>query len=633
MVNGNNSPASVPPAADPAATIGTDPAGAFARAQALEERGQVAEAETIYRSLLGLYPEHPTLLQSLALALKARGQLTEAESLMRRSIALSPRDAAFHNNLGNLLRAKGNLREAEPCYRQAIALKPHYPEAHYNFGVALNELGRADESLTQFQIAVSQNPNYVQALTCIGAHYVQSDAFEEALVHIDTALALRADYFDANYYRGLALSGLERNADATAALERALAIKPDSAQVLANLALVAARRRELTRARDYATRALALDPLQAIAEIALAMADLKGDEFVAAEQRLRRLLGDPGVTGNTRGLVFGLLGDALDGQDRVADAFVAYTSENNELRQFHAARFARGRYRGQIERLIADFELTQKEDWSAPHDNRSADGTALQHVFLVGFMRSGTTLLEQVLAAHPAVITLEERDVFRQTTEPLAQLARLDGDEIVQLRAAYWQNVRNFGLEVEGKVFLDKHPLNTLKIPLIAKMFPKAKILFAIRDPRDVVFSCFRRHFGTTAASYELLTLEGATGFYDGVMRLAKLYREKVPLELRMHRYEDMVADFEANMRSVCQFIGITWVPAMQDFAEKARARAIRSMSAAQVRRGLYREGMDQWRRYAKELAPVLPKLQPWVEEFGYATATDKSRVSPSDRQ
>ncbi|MGQ0741558.1 MAG: tetratricopeptide repeat protein [Alphaproteobacteria bacterium] len=618
--------------------ISKDPTGAYARAQALEAQGQVAEAEAIYRSLLRAYPEHPTLLHSLALALKSRREFAESENLMRRSIALSPRDAAFHNNLGNLLRAKGKLPEAEGCYRQAIALKPDYPEAHYNLGITLNELGRAEESLAEFERAVALNPRYVQAITRIGAHYFHRDAYEEALARFDTALAILPDYFDANYYRGLTLSALERYADALAALERALAANPTSVQTLANLALMAARQSDSSRVRECAARVLAIDPRQAVANIALAMVELAEGETVSAERRLRPLLDNQAVSGNQRAFVFGLLGDALDHQDKVAEAFAAYTSENNELFQTHAARFAGSGGRSQIARLIDYFERAGSQQWSAPTDNRAADGETLQHVFLVGFMRSGTTLLEQVLAANPSLVTLEERDIFGETADiylkdaaSLGQLCTLDGDELVRHREAYWQRVRNHAIDVSGKVFLNKHPLNTLKLPLIAKLFPRAKILFAIRDPRDVVFSCFRRHFGMNAATYELLTLEGAASFYDDVMRLANLYRKCLMLELCMHRYEDMVSDFEGSMHAVCRFIGVDWMPAMQDFAEVAKARPIRSVSAAQVRRGLYREGLGQWRRYANELAPILPKLQPWIDEFGYAAGVVALNYEPKD--
>jgi hypothetical protein len=147
-------------------------------------------------------------------------------------------------------------------------------------------------------------------------------------------------------------------------------------------------------------------------------------------------------------------------------------------------------------------------------------------VFLLGFYRSGTTLLEQVLEAHPGIVTLEEREIsggaaerYLTSSAGLDRLDRLSGEALQNARDDYWRNVVRQGLKLRGKVFVDKHPLNTIKLPLIARLFPEAKILFAVRDPRDVILSCYRRHFQINAAMYELLTLPGAARCYDAVMR------------------------------------------------------------------------------------------------------------------
>ena len=609
-----------------AAPVSIDPASAFARAEALERAGRIGEAEQIYRSLLRAFPNHPWLLNSLALAVKARGDATEAESLLRRAIGINPREAAFHNNLGNSVRVRNATAEAESCYRHALALKPDYPEAHYNLGVTLEEMGRPDEALAAFRQAVFLNPSYAQAFTRIGAVLNERSAFEEALVPLDAAVAAQPNYFDARYYRGLVLSGLERYEDAMAELERAVALKPDSPEALSNLALIAARRSDVSNARAYAERCLTLSPSQPIAMVALAMVDLGEQAFTVAEQQLRPLLTSSQVTGNLRAFALGLLGDALDGQDRIAEAFAAYSAENEEFRRLYSPRFSQSPRAADIaDRLITYFEATPANRWRTPNDQTAAKSPAIQHVFLLGFMRSGTTLLEQVLATHPDIVSLEERDVFTEATRDfmttdagLDRLVGLKGDELVHYRNTYWRMVETYGVNVEKKVFLNKHPLNTMMLPLIVQLFPNAKILFALRDPRDVVFSCFRRHFGINAATYELLTLETTARFYNSVMRLAALYREKLPLDLHQHRYEDMISDFDAQVNSVCRFIGVEWTDEMKNFGEAARGRSIRSVSASQVRRGMYREGIGQWQRYAKELAPILPVLQPWVEVFGY---------------
>ena len=143
-------------------------------------------------------------------------------------------------------------------------------------------------------------------------------------------------------------------------------------------------------------------------------------------------------------------------------------------------------------------------------------------------------------------------------------------------------------------------------------------MLFARRDPRDVVLSCFRRRFGMNASMYQLLTLQGAAAYYDAVMRLSELYRELLPLPLHEVRYESLVEDFEGTARAACDFLGLDWDAQMADFAARAPMRGISTPSAAQVARGLNREGQGSWRRYREQMAPVLPLLEPWVQRFGY---------------
>jgi hypothetical protein len=178
--------------------------------------------------------------------------------------------------------------------------------------------------------------------------------------------------------------------------------------------------------------------------------------------------------------------------------------------------------------------------------------------------------------------------------------------------------VADLGLRVEGTVFVDKLPLGSILIPLIARLFPTARILFAERDPRDVVLSCFRRGFNMNPGMYQFVTLEGAARFYDAVMGLADRYRRLVPDRVHAVRYEALVSDFEGQVRAICGFLGLPWTEDLRDFARTARARTIRTPSAPQVRKGLYGSAAGQWRRYAGHLAPVRPILRPWVEALGY---------------
>ena len=189
---------------------------------------------------------------------------------------------------------------------------------------------------------------------------------------------------------------------------------------------------------------------------------------------------------------------------------------------------------------------------------------------------------------------------------------------MIPLREAYWRRVRQAGAKLDTRVFIDKHPLNTLKLPLIARLFPDARILVCRRDPRDVVLSCFRRRFLMNPHMYQLLSLPGAAAFYAATMSVAGRAQEVWALNQLVVSHEALVGDFEANSRLVCDFLGLRWTPALSDVAARIKDRSIATPSGAQLARGLNAEGIGQWRRYLTHLTPVLPLLQPWVERFGY---------------
>jgi hypothetical protein len=389
------------------------------------------------------------------------------------------------------------------------------------------------------------------------------------------------------------------------------------------LAVLAARRGDRAAARTEAEAALAIKPRLPEAIRALAEVDLAEGRPAGAEQRLRELLESPALGPNSRYLAHSLLGDALDRQDRAAEAFEAYQTANQGPFKAYAPRFGRLGLVVRTDELGRGFE----REWrSPPHaTSASAAGPARKHVFLIGFMRSGTTLLEQVLASPPDAASLEEREAlvsgtnaFLTGADGLRRLHDADEAALEPHRADYWLRVRGFGIEPAGKVFIDKMPLNGIKLPLIQRLFPDAKIIFAIRDPRDVVFSCFRQRFAVTGHTYPLLTLPTAVRFYDAYMRGVEAYQAGLPLIMHRYRHEDLVADFDGQVKALCDFLDLPWDEAMRDIGRRSREGRVASPSAPQLAGGLSTAGVQQWRRYEQQLAPFFQTLEPWVRRFGY---------------
>jgi tetratricopeptide (TPR) repeat protein len=586
--------------------VGADQARLLA-VQAAARAGQHEKAAQLAEAALATGLEHPLLYNIAALKLETAGRVAEAEKLLRRSLEIAPEDFGSRNALGLCL-----LRLERP-------------------GKALSEFDRL--------IAVQPMAPFLYAS------------------------------------RGTALVRLGRTLEAESSYRRALELDANQPVALAGLASLESGRGAFPAAREHAQRALSFLPGFPDAVMSLAGAELGLREKDKAEGLVRELLLNPRLAPVERAYANGLLGDVLDAKNQPEDAFAAYTRCNRELREFYA-----GRFDGQMSSL----EYVQAMNWYFQGGTRAAgaqlsdagaaglaSGTgaaqsagtagaggatrtpgpaisqrdfpsswktptppdkrvtgAADHVFLLGFPRSGTTLLEVILEGHPKVASLEENESLLESVQEYMRrpqdvdgLTQADPVKLDSLRTSYWRLVAEAGVQVAGKVFVDKHPLNTLKLPLIARLFPNAKILFAVRDPRDIVLSCFRHRFYMSAPIFELLTLEGAARYYDGVMKLGLTLTGNLPLDVRLVRHEDIVREFRWEMRRLCEYLGLEWVESMGDFALRTQNRAQLTPSTAQLVRGLSTEGLGQWRRYQRHLEPVLPILAPWVKQFLYEDA------------
>lgn len=345
----------------------------------------------------------------------------------------------------------------------------------------------------------------------------------------------------------------------------------------------------------------------------------------AARDRLALLLRTQGLTDEQHAEALLMLGLALGDMGDPHSAFEMAEQGKRLQRAHHVTRASERE--GEVAKLRRLAGWIGTAPVAAPVPLPAAQhGTATAHVFLLGFPRSGTTLLEQVLAAHPDVVTLEEAptlatayQAFLSDADACARLAQLEAEEAAAWVGHYWDGIRGQGVNVAGRVFIDKQPAGTLHLPVIARLFPHAKILFALRDPRDVVLSCFRQAFQINAMTYAFTDLTETALCYDACMTLAGIARQRFTLAWHDVRHEALVGDFAGEVAGILAFLGLEHVTAMQDFAARARARTIRTPSANQVRAGLNAGGVGRWQKYRRELAPVLPVLAPWVARLGYA--------------
>jgi tetratricopeptide (TPR) repeat protein len=489
-------------------------------------------------------------------------------------------------------------------------------------GVRAEQAGRLDVAIADFEAALSLEGEEARLLNALGICLARAGKARKGLERLDRAISLQGDAAVFHYNRGWSLEALGDVAGARASYETAARLDPKDPRTLGALAVLAARRADWSEAKTWASRAQAIDSDQPAAALALARAEAAEGDAETARVRLESLLAKPRITAHERAVTLNALGDCLDQLDQPDAAFAAYAEGANLLADLYAGQTRGAPSTAELaQRLAEDIRLSPANAWNGVGKPDLA--VAKTHVFLLGFPRSGTTMLGQALAGHPEVETLDEKptltdaaDVFIFPPDGLGRLITAGQAELGPLREAYWRRVREGGAAPDGKVFIDKLPMNTLGLPLIRILFPDAKVIFLRRDPRDVVLSCLRRQFVVDATTLELIRPESVARLYDRVMRLMEVGRERLGLTLREQSYETLVQNFDVEMGGLCGFLGLDFTSGMADFA--SRAGLVATPSAAQLAKGLTSEGVGAWRRYRKPLAPIMEVLSPWIAHFGY---------------
>ncbi|TGY88953.1 sulfotransferase family protein [Marinicauda algicola] len=537
------------------------------------------------------------------------------------SAPIGEAEAASRLQAGEAALAAGRAPEAEQIARAVLAARRRDAGAHYLLGRALAALGRFADAETAFRALDRLRPGVAEVATQLALCALQAGDGARAVRLLRAAARKHPGDFNIAYN----LAGLlhdEGELDAAIeAYERALAIDPAHLFARRGLAFTLSERGNDVRAGEIADGVLGdapHDPVAIAVRAACALRAGKPDEARAlVERHFRREASDPVNTA----LVLGRYGEALDRLGEPQRAFAAWQAGNGEMRAAFAARHeaSAGAYSlAEAQRLRSVF--------AGRPGGAAAEPRGPAPVFLVGFQRAGTTLIEQILAAHPAVQTTGEDDSIAPLREAagsgedsLRALLAADPARLTGLRRKYWKAARPEGPPGDGRVFIDKLPLNMIWLGVIGRVFPDARILLAVRDPRDVVLSAFQQRFAMTDANYRLLDWQETARFYDAVMGagMAGLAASPGP-EVYEARYEAIVADWRGEARRMLDFLGLPWDEAVLDYREQAKARAITTPSADQVRRPVYTDALGRWKRYEFAYGPVMVDLAAWVERFGY---------------
>lgn len=516
--------------------------------------------------------DHAAALHFLGLLLHQTGRSADGVALIEQSVRAAPQNPDFLNNYGSVLRDLGRTAAAADSFRKAVAVKPDHGAARDNLGMVLALLGRFPQAEEVFRGTIGRNPFHMRARVGLAETFQEVGRLDEALAVFREALAIRAN--DAEVLHGLGVALMEKG--------------------------------DLTGAADAFRRALVSAPKQAKSWLMLSQVrrQEKADAELAAMQALHDKV-DAGSLDRMQ-LSFGLgkLNDDLKAYGAAFD----YFAEGNAIRRKGVA-YDGDKTRAEFAAMKATFDAAffEKHQPSTISDDTP--------IFVVGMPRSGTTLVEQIIASHPQVFGAGELTILKTAVGkgfpldmkggfpagirdlPDKVFADAGHDYLDMLHARY----------PGSRHVTDKMPGNFLLIGFLHLMLPKAKIVHCARNPVATCLSIYKTHFRGDGHlySYDLGELADFHNLYTDVM---DHWRTVLPGVVHDVRYEDFVADQEGESRALIDYLGLPWNEAVLSFHKADRQ--VRTASAAQVRQPMYQGSIDLWKRYGDKLKPLIERLK-----------------------
>lgn len=544
---------------------------AVRQALALHQAGRLPQAEDIYRQVLAAKPQHAAAAHFLGLLLHQSGRSAEGLTLIERSVKAEPKSPDFLNNRGTVLRDLGQLAAAADSFRKALALKGDHQAAADNLGSVAKQTGRFEEAERTFRASIGRNPFHSRARIGLAETLQETSRLDEALSVFHEALAIRPR--DVDLLHGLGVALMEKGAlgDAAEAFRKALAIDPSQSKSWMMLSQVRPQKQ----------------------------ADAELDAMKALHARV-----PPGSTDRMQlSFALGKAHDDLKDYEQAFDFF----REGNDIRRKGIAYDAE-KTRQEFAAMKAAFST---EFFAAHRPSPISDDTP---IFVVGMPRSGTTLVEQIIASHPQVFGAGELTILKTAVGkgfPLDMKGGFPAGIATMPEKAFADAGHDY-LDMLHRRYpgfrhvTDKMPGNFMLIGFLHLMLPKARIVHCTRDAAATCLSIYKAHFRGDSHSYgyDLAELADFHNLYTDMMAH---WRAVLPGVVHEVRYEAFVADQEGQSRALIDHLGLPWSDRVLAFHEADRP--VRTASAAQVRQPMYKGSVDLWKRYGDRLKPLTDRL------------------------
>ena len=574
--------------------------------EALRAQGKLQSALQVFDEAIQLKPDFAEIYNKRGKLLKALARLDEAVFSYDKAIQLKPGYAEAHNNRGNALLELGRMDEAVENYDQAIQLKPDYAEAYNNRGNAIGQLGQLDGAIESYSKAIQLRPDFAEAYNNRGNALQKSRRMDEAVENYDQAIQLRPNLAEAYNSRGAVLSDLGLLEEAVADYDAAIGLKPDYAEAYNNFGNALKDLGKFREAIGSHKKAIGLKPDYAKGhrDLSFLKKYTPGDPHIAA---MESLVIDTDRSESDHMHLYFALGKAY-GDIGEYDKSFNYLEKGNNLRG-KALNY-------NIDEDIKLFAKIKKvfRTGNLVSEVVPDDDTSTQPIFIIGMPRSGTSLVEQILASHTKVHGAGELEAMGKLMFPIIlgspgrdtrqDETKLSTNDISAVRNGYLEALT--ALKVSEGIISDKMPLNFRWIGFILSAFPQAKIIHLNRDPRATCWSIYKNYFTGIGNGYAY-DMDNLAKFYKLYTDLMSFWRELFPASIYDICYEELTVNQEEETRGLLEFCGLEWDEKCLDFHKTKRVVA--TASAAQVREKMYTDSSEAWRKYENHLQPLIKAL------------------------
>lgn len=611
--------------------------------------GDPARAIPHLRRGIELMPQEMAVRIELGRAYLSTGDFAGAEALLAKldDIASGSGREAMRIRARALL-GLSRATDAAPLFEALVQADERDFESWDGLGTARLALGDRDGSIEAARRAVALSPTAASYLANLGRSLNTINDFEGALDVASRAVERAPDDVPARLVRARALAGLRRYAEARDETDVACALTTPTEAMLVEAGDIGFLGRNFEQAEGYYRRALAINGGSEGAWLGIGkvlerrnrsdelMAELDAAEAAGIPGQTLAMLRAKGLRAQKRWVEalaiaqsapdtgerterYQLIGDIADRLGQSDVAFSAFSEANrllaeNTVGSEDAARDYLDRF-NKVRELLTPGSFARWRPLHIRPERRAP-------LFIFGFPRSGTTLIDTMLSGHPDAVVIEEELTIDTVAAALGSVERipgLDEAEARRLIRLYYAEADKHAPDAGNRLIVDKQPLGLGSTPLLYRLFPDARFLFVERHPCDVVLSCFITSARMDADVASFHDFEGTARLYDSVLSFWQRVREVLPIHTHSIRYETLIGDPETELRALADFAGLEWTPQLMANEANAAARSyIGSPSYAQVAEPIYTRAKGRWLRYREQMEPVIPILRPWIEKMGY---------------